>query len=95
MSMLKLSILKSLRVSIFEEKNIATFYKEIVDCCVVNKKVETSAALSKLVSIRYNEKGNIHEYVLEMSNLITRLSVLKLYITDNILVRLILISLPI
>ena len=59
-----------------------------------NEKVETSIILSKLVSMRYKGKENIKEYIMEMFNLVTRLKALKLELSEDILVHLVLISLP-
>ncbi|KAL5555016.1 hypothetical protein UlMin_037252 [Ulmus minor] len=50
--------------------------------------------LSKIVSMRYKGKGNIREYIMEMSNLVTKLRALKLELSDDKLVHLVLISLP-
>ena len=60
-----------------------------------NEKVETNTILSKLVSMQYKGKENIREYIMEMSNLVTRLKVLKLELLEDILVHLVLISLSI
>ena len=59
-----------------------------------NEKVETNTILSKLVSMRYKRKENIKEYIMEMSNLVTKLKALKLELSEDILVHLVLISLP-
>ena len=56
--------------------------------------VETTTILSKLVSMRYKRKEIIREYIMEMSNLVTRLKVLKLELSEDILVHLVLVSLP-
>ena len=53
-----------------------------------------STILSKFVSMRYKGKGNIKEYIMKMSNLATRLRALKLELSYDILVHLVLISLP-
>ena len=44
--------------------------------------------------MRYKGKENIREYIMEMSNLVTRLKALKLELSEDILVHLVLISLP-
>ena len=56
--------------------------------------VETTTILSKLVSMRYKGKENIREYIMEMFNLVTRIKALKLELSQDILVHLVLISLP-
>ena len=50
--------------------------------------------LSNIVSMKYKAKGNIHEYILEMSNIASKLKVLKLELSEDLLVYLVLISLP-
>ena len=67
---------------------------KIANRFAANKKVKTSTILSKLVSMRYKWKENIREYIMEMSNLVTRLKALKLELLEDILVHLVLISLP-
>ena len=44
--------------------------------------------------MRIKGKGNIRKYIMEMSNLVTRLRTLKLELSDDILVHLVLIFLP-
>ncbi|PKU81467.1 hypothetical protein MA16_Dca024602 [Dendrobium catenatum] len=77
-----------------EEENAKKFLSQIADHFVDSKKVEISTILSKLVSMQYKGKGNIREYIMEMSNLVTRLRALKFKLSDNIIVHLFLISLP-
>ncbi|PKU77887.1 hypothetical protein MA16_Dca005719 [Dendrobium catenatum] len=77
-----------------EEENAKKFLSQIADRFIDSKKVKTSTILSKLVSIRYKDKGEIREYIMKMSNLVTRLRALKLELSNNILVHLVLISLP-
>lgn len=43
--------------------------------------------------MRYKEKGNIREYIIEMSNLTIRLKALKIEISESIFVHLVLMSL--
>ncbi|RDX99274.1 hypothetical protein CR513_17691, partial [Mucuna pruriens] len=50
--------------------------------------------LAKLITMKYKGKGNIKEYIMEMSNLTTKLKSLKLEIVEDLLVHLVLISLP-
>lgn len=48
----------------------------------------------RLSSIKYTEKVNIQEYILEMSHLVSKLKALKLELSEYLLVHLALISLP-
>src|SRR5436189_5142922 len=88
------SIPESIRGRISDEQNAKGFLKQIADRFTANEKVETSTILTKLVSMWYKGKGNIREYIMEMSNLVTRLKGLKLEMSEDILVHLVLISLP-
>ena len=54
-----------------------------------NDKVETSSVLSKLMSMSYKGKGNIREYILEMSNLASKLKALKLKLPEDLIVHLV------
>ncbi|KAJ4728701.1 Retrovirus-related Pol polyprotein from transposon TNT 1-94 [Melia azedarach] len=70
------------------------FLADIEKRFVKNEKAEMCILLTNLLSMRYKGKGNIREYILEMSHLASRLKVLKLDISDDLLVCLVLISLP-
>ncbi|KAL8144110.1 LOW QUALITY PROTEIN: hypothetical protein V2J09_017142 [Rumex salicifolius] len=59
-----------------------------------NEKAKRSNHLTDLISMRYNGKENIREYIMEMSNLAGKLKALKLEITYDFLVHLVLLSLP-
>ena len=61
---------------------------------VKNKKAKINTLLTSLISMRYKGKGNIREYVLEMSHLTSKLKALKLELSEDLLVHLVLISLP-
>ena len=59
-----------------------------------NEKAETSTLLAKLISMRYKGQGNIREYIIEMSHIASKLKALKLDLSEDLLVHLVLISLP-
>ena len=97
---MKHSIPEAIRGAIPKETQAKAFLDQIANRFAANKKVETSTILCKLVSMRYKEKENIREYIMEMSNLVTRLKALKLELSEDLLVHLflvlvlVLISLP-
>ncbi|KAJ9561477.1 hypothetical protein OSB04_006637 [Centaurea solstitialis] len=91
---MKRSIPSTFRGSITEGTNAKNFLKEIEQFFAKNTKTEASNTLMKLVTMRYKENGNIREYIMEMSNLNGKLKELKLELSDDLLVHLILISLP-
>ena len=91
---MKHSIPKAIKGAIPKETRAKAFLDQIANRFAINENVETSTILSKLVSLQYKGKENIMEYIMEMSNLVTRLNALKLELSQDILVHLVLISLP-
>ncbi|KAJ4712930.1 hypothetical protein OWV82_015094 [Melia azedarach] len=78
-------------------KKITTAKDFLVDIekrFVKNEKAEMCTLLTNLISMRYKGKSNIKEYILKMSHLASRLKALKLDISEDLLVCLVLISLP-
>ena len=90
---MKHSILDTIKGIMLEEENVKKFLSQIADWFAKSKNVEMSTILGKLVSMRYRVKENIRGYIMEMSNLVTRLRTLKLELIDDILMHLVLISL--
>lgn len=56
-------------------------------------KAGTISTLSKLISMVYKGKKNIREYIMEMSNLASKLKALKLELPEELIVHMVLISL--
>jgi len=67
------------------------FLSEVADWFIKSDKVKASTHLSKLINMRYNDKDNIREYIMKMSNLVSKIKVLKLELFEEILVHFILI----
>ena len=61
---------------------------------VKNEKAEIGTLLTSLISMRYRGKCNIMEYIMEMSHLASKLRALKMELSEDLLVHLVLISLP-
>ncbi|XP_020253844.1 uncharacterized protein LOC109830898 [Asparagus officinalis] len=57
-------------------------------------KIETSTLLAYLIWMKYKGKGNIREYIMEMSHIASKLKALKLDLCDELVVHLVLLSLP-
>jgi len=57
-------------------------------------KAETSTLLQNLISMKYQGKGNVREYIMRMSNIASKLRALKLELSEDLLIHLVLISLP-
>ncbi|XP_028117109.1 uncharacterized protein LOC114314822 [Camellia sinensis] len=92
---MKRGIPEVFRGAITEDVTIAgEFLSEIQKRFAKNDKAETSTLLASLISIKYKCKGNVREYIMEMSHLASKLKALKLDLSDDLLVHLVLISLP-
>jgi len=70
------------------------FLIEIEKCFVKNDKAETSTHLASLISMKYKGKGNIREYIMKMFHIASKFKALKLKLPEDLLMHLILISLP-
>ena len=70
------------------------FLNELEKRFAKNEKAKTDTLLTILVSMMYKAKGNIREYILKMSHITSKLKTFKLKLSDNLLVHLVLISLP-
>ena len=77
-----------------KEESAKSFLSQIAYLFTRTEKVEMSIILGKFISMWYKSKRNIKEYIMEMFNLVTQLRALKLELFNNILVHLVLISLP-
>ena len=88
----KISISITIRGSMPDKVSATSFPTEVADQLIKLDKVETSTHLSKLINMRYNSKENIREYIMKIFNLVSKLKVLKLKLSEEILVHFILIS---
>ncbi|KAL5744154.1 hypothetical protein ACOSP7_027011 [Xanthoceras sorbifolium] len=70
------------------------FLDEIEKRFAKNDKVEIGTLLASLISMKYKSKGNIREYIMQMSHIASKLKPLKLELSDDLLIHLVLISLP-
>ena len=92
---IKKVIPKAFKGTIFETiKTAKEFLEEINNIFAKNEKSETNTLLENLISMRYKGNGNIREYIMEISHLASKLRAHKLDLSENLLVHLVLISLP-
>ncbi|KAL3617519.1 hypothetical protein CASFOL_037840 [Castilleja foliolosa] len=92
---IKRGVPEAFRGAISDEVTSAKdFLTEIEKRFAKNDKAETSTLLASLISMKYKGKVNIREYIMEMSNTASKLKALKLELSDDLLVHLVLISLP-
>ncbi|XP_009611796.1 uncharacterized protein [Nicotiana tomentosiformis] len=75
-------------------KTAKEFMAEIEKVFVKSEKAEIGTLLTRLILMRYQGKGNIMEYIMKMSDLASKLKALKLDLSEDLLVHLVLISLP-
>ncbi|CAA7402582.1 unnamed protein product [Spirodela intermedia] len=91
---LKHVILEAFKDTLFEETIIIRiFLQKLEKKFAKNDKVEISMILEKLLSMKYEGKENIREYILKMSYFTLELKTLKLELLEHLCVHLVLISL--
>ena len=78
------------------EKEVASeFLEAIAERFAVSDKAETSMLLDQLHSMKYDMKLNIREYILKMIDIASKLTALKMTIEEDLVVMLVLKSLPV
>ena len=77
-----------------EETTAREFFNDIEKWFAKNEKTKASTQLANLVSMKYKAKRNIREYILEISNITSKPKSLKLELSEDLLVHLVLMSLP-
>ena len=70
------------------------FLAKIEKCFAKSDKAETSTLLQNLISMNYQGKRNVREYIMGMSNIASKLRALKLELLEDLLIHLVLISQP-
>ncbi|CAN1216839.1 hypothetical protein LINPERPRIM_LOCUS789, partial [Linum perenne] len=70
------------------------FLEEIEKRFAKNDKVEMTSLLSYLMSMKYKGQGNVREYILQMSHIVSKLKALKVDLSEELLVLMVLVSLP-
>ena len=90
---IKRDILETFRGVVSEEvANAKQFLSMIEKCFAKSDKEKLSILLHSLTSMRYNGKGNIREYIMEMSHIVSKLKTLKIQLVEDVLVHLVLNS---
>lgn len=93
--LIKHSIPSVFRGSVSDEVVSAKDYLSVLEKSFAkNDKAETITLLSELISMKHKDTGSIREYILKMSGLASKLKALGLPLADDLLVCLVLISLP-
>ncbi|RDX65515.1 hypothetical protein CR513_55823, partial [Mucuna pruriens] len=85
---MKHSILEAFRGFISKSQSENRFLEEIEQFFAKNEKTETSNLLAKLISMKYKGRGNIREYIMEVSDLIAKFKSLKLELDKDLIVHL-------
>ncbi|KAI6701123.1 hypothetical protein NL676_015447 [Syzygium grande] len=95
MMIMKKAIPEAFRGTMSEKITTAKeFLADIEKRFVKNENAKIGTILTNLISMRYKGKGNIKEYIMELSHLASKLKALKLDLSEDLLVHLVLISLP-
>ena len=61
------------------------FFTDIEKRFVKNENVEVGTILTILISMRYKDNGNIREYIMEMSYLVSKVKTLNLEISEDLI----------
>ena len=69
-----------------------SFPARVANRFIKSEKFEVSTHISQLINMCYKDKENIREYIMKISNLISKLKALKLKLSEEILLHFILIS---
>ncbi|XP_052177550.1 uncharacterized protein LOC127791605 [Diospyros lotus] len=95
MMIMKKAILEAFRGTISDKiTTTEDFLANIEKRFAKNEKAKIGTLLKSLISMRCRGKGNIREYIMEMSHLAFKLKALKVELSEELLVHLVLISLP-
>ncbi|XP_047331248.1 uncharacterized protein LOC124934757 [Impatiens glandulifera] len=78
-----------------EITNAKDFLVKIEKYFEKSDKAKTSTLLKILISMKFKGKEKIREYIMEMSNIVSKLKALKLEMSEDLLVHLVLISLSV
>ena len=63
----------TIRGSMPDKVSFKSFPTEVTDQFIKSDKVEASTHLSKPINMHYNDKENIRKYIMEISNLVSKL----------------------
>ncbi|XP_068644662.1 uncharacterized protein [Aristolochia californica] len=91
---MKYSISDEFWGSMTKSKRAKKLLEEIEQYFAQNEKSEVSSFLAKIVLMKYKGKGNIREYIIEMFHFASKLKSFKMELSEDLLVHLVLISLP-
>ncbi|XP_062089771.1 uncharacterized protein LOC133796317 [Humulus lupulus] len=70
------------------------FLEQIEEHFAKNDKVEMTTLLGSLMTMKYKGQGNVREYIMEMYHIVSKLKTLKIELFDNVLVLMVLLTLP-
>ncbi|XP_012483009.1 uncharacterized protein LOC105797608 [Gossypium raimondii] len=92
---MKHSILEAFRGTESEEITQAKgFLNEIEKRFAKNDKVEITSLLTSLMSMKYRGQENVREYIMEMFHTASRLKALKIELSKELIILMVLVSLP-
>jgi gag-polypeptide of LTR copia-type len=88
------TIPEAFRGDVSETTTAKEFLADIEQRFVKNEKTEMGNLLKKFCSKQYSGSGNIREYIMEMVHMVSKMTGMKLDVSDDMLVVMILNSLP-
>jgi gag-polypeptide of LTR copia-type len=94
LKVMEMIIPESFRRPISDSTLSLDYIKKLEQMFVRNEKTEIDILLNKLCIMKYNDRSNVREHILEMMNTASKLKAYKLDISEDMLVYLSLNSLP-
>jgi gag-polypeptide of LTR copia-type len=94
LKVMQMTIPESFRGPVSDSTLALDYLKELEQRFVRNEKAEIDIMFNKLCTMKYNDRSNVREHILEMMNTASKLKAHKLNISEDILVYLSLNSLP-
>jgi gag-polypeptide of LTR copia-type len=94
LKVMQMIIPESFRGLISDSTLVLDYLKELKQRFIRNEKTEIGILLNKLCTMKYNDRSNVRENILEMMNTTSKLKAHKLNISEDMLVYLSLNSLP-
>jgi len=86
---IKQDILEVFRGTVSDDITSAKeFLAEIEKCFAKSDKAKTSTLLQNFISMKYQGKGNVREYIMGMSNIASKLRALKFELSEDLLIHL-------
>ena len=91
---MRMSIASNIKSTLPKTENAKEFMKSVEERSQTADKSLVGTLMSTLITMKFDDSRTMHEHVIEMTNIATRLKSLGMIVDDNFLVQFILNSVP-